>query len=224
MSKDGKHIMMVQERSHIYGFLAHLYSKEPSQEFIQSVKDRHFLSLLKELGIELGNNFEDTPLGELVDELAVEYTRLFIGPGKHIYPYESAYCNGKGGVFGNTTFDIKNLIESCGLRYKSDFHGDFDHVSIELEFMEKITEAETEARKEKDSKKIIEFLKFERQFLDEHLVRWIPEFADNVIQQANLNFYREMAKLTREYILFEACEIKDLISKSEFNKEVIYNV
>lgn len=200
------------ERSCVYGLLSQVYRKEPNREFLRSFREPTFLLSLKELGIELGEYLlERRPLEETAEELAIEYTRLFIGPGKHIYPYEFAYCEKEGA----TAIQIKNLVESCGLKYGSDFHDDFDHISVELEFMEKITEQEAKAWKKKDRKKTFEFLKFEKQFLDKHLTKWVPEFSDKVIKGARLSFYREMAKLTREFILLEALKVKNLISQAE---------
>lgn len=193
--------MRVNEHSSIYGLLSRIYSKEPSQEFLRSFRAPAFLRLLKELDIELGEDFKNRPLEKLVDELAIEYTQLFIGPGRHIYPYESAYRDGKEGVSSNTAIQIKNIIESSGLQYRSDFRDNFDHISIELEFMEKITGEEAKAWKKKNRKRAIEFQKFKKRFVDEHLSKWVPEFSDRVIKETTLSFYREMAKLTKEYIL-----------------------
>ncbi|MFH1783411.1 MAG: molecular chaperone TorD family protein [bacterium] len=207
-----------QKRACIYDLLSTVYGKEPSQEFLENFRKSDFSGILEGLGIKLGEHFKKKPLKELVDELAVEYTQLFLGPGTHIYPYESAYCNEKGILFSKTALKIKRLIESSGLRYDAAFYENFDHISVELEFMEKITNEEAKAWKKEDKKKILKLLEFQRSFVSEHLVKWVPQFCENVINQADLSFYREMAKLTREYVLLEECEIGDLVLSVEINK------
>ena len=59
-------------------------------------------------------------------------------------------------------------------------------------------------------KSLSNYLKNEKKFVDEHLSRWIPDFCEKVIKEAKLPFYREMAKLTKTFIEFEAEEIKRL--------------
>ena len=228
MDKDGQAELSqrAKERSNIYSLLSVVYRKEPSQELLKSFKESDYLRLLKEAGVELDKYFDKKPLQELAEELAVEYTRLFIGPGKHIYPYESAYRDEKVSMMSDSALRIKNLIESYGLRYPSDFLDNFDHISVELEFMEKITYAESNAWKRKNFPRAIEALELERRFLDEHLLRWVPAFTEKVIGAARLDFYKEIAKLTKEYVLSESRAIKGLIRQANgiSKSEVIKNV
>jgi TorA maturation chaperone TorD len=43
----------------------------------------------------------------------------------------------------------------------------------------------------------------EKEFIEEHLIRWVPVFCEKVIREAELPFYREMAELTKNFIEFE---------------------
>lgn len=172
------------ERSNVYGLLSRVYSSEPSKDFLESIRGSSFLEAL-------GQDFKSAPLDGLVDELSVEYTRLFIGPGSHIYPYESAYRKDKESV----SREVKDFIESRGLKYRSDFTESHDHISVELEFMERIAKEDAPG-----------FIKMGRQFINDHLIKWVPGFADKVIASASLSFYREMAKFTKEFILLEGVD------------------
>ena len=188
------------ERSRIYGLLAHVYHHEPSSGFLENLKDPSFLGVLKELGVDLGESL----VGEndrILEDLAIEYTRLFLGPGRHIYPYESAYRQEGEGEATDAALEVKRLIEASGLSYTPDYRDPPDHVSVELEFMEKLTEAESKAWEEGDREQTVQFLEFEKRFLADHLAGWVPEFAERVIENASPGFYREMAGLTREYVL-----------------------
>lgn len=185
--------MKAIERSNIYGLLSRVYSSEPNKDFLESIKGSRFLEVL-------GCDFRSAPLDELVDELSVEYTRLFIGPGSHIYPYESAYRKDKE----SADKEVKDFIESRGLRYRADFTEDPDHISVELEFMERIVQEEARASEKGDLKKASDFIELGKNFLNEHLIKWVPEFSGMVIESASLSFYREMAKLTKEFISNEA--------------------
>jgi len=50
----------------------------------------------------------------------------------------------------------------------------------------------------------------EKEFVDQHLSGWIPDFCEKVVTEADLPFYREMAKLTRTFIEFEKQELNEL--------------
>jgi len=176
------------------------------------MKDHRFREILSTLGMELNNGFFKKPEKELLENLAVEYAYLFLGPGKHISPHESVHHKKEGGqsgqLWGELTAEVKRIIESSGLEYKSEFTGMPDHISVELEFMQHVVQRETQAWEADDDKTALLCLKNEKIFVDEHLFRWIPEFCEKVIKTAESPFYREMARLTRSFIEFEKKELK----------------
>jgi TorA maturation chaperone TorD len=199
-------------RSNIYGFLAAVYRQELTSELLQQMKDHRFQEILSTLGMELSNGFFKKPEKELLENLAVEYAYLFLGPGKHISPHESVHHKKEGGqsgqLWGELTAEVKRIIESSGLAYKSEFTGMPDHISVELEFMQHVVQRETQAWEADDDKTALLCLKNEKIFVDEHLFRWIPGFCEKVIKTAESPFYREMARLTRSFIKFEKKELK----------------
>ena len=198
-------------RSHIYGFLAAVYRQELTSGLYQQMKDNEFQEVLSSLGVKLNNGFFENSEQELLENLAVEYTRLFVGPGKHISPHESVQHKKEGvqsgQLWGELTAEVKRIIESSGLEYKSEFTGMPDHISVELEYMQHVVQREMQAWKVDDDETARLCLKNEKQFVDEHLIRWIPDFCEKVIEAAEIPFYGEMAKLTRRFIEFETQEL-----------------
>jgi TorA maturation chaperone TorD len=203
---------LAEHRSSIYGFLAAVYRQELTSEFLQQMKDHRFQEVLSNLGVKLNNGFFQNSEKELLENLAVEYTRLFVGPGKHFSPHESVQHKKEGvqsgQLWGELTTQVKNIIESSGLEYESKYTGLPDHISVELEFMQHVVQRETQAWEADDDKTARLCLKNEKKFVDEHLICWIPNFCEKVIEGADLPFYREMARLTRSFIEFEEQELK----------------
>ncbi len=220
MDKLGKQEMaaLARHRSNIYGFLAAVYRQEATSDLLQRIKDPQFLGVLSDLGIKLDNSFSYKPEAELLEDLAVEYTRLFLGPGKHISPHESVHHQREDGqngkLWGASTVETKKFIESLGLSYKPEYTGLPDHISVELEFMQQITLREEQAWAEGDKNTALKCLKKEKEFIEEHMARWIPSFCEKVIQEAELPFYHEVAALTKKFIEFENEEIKRLNSNT----------
>jgi TorA maturation chaperone TorD len=202
---------LAEHRSSIYGFLAAVYRQELTSELLQQMKENRFQEVLSDLGVKLNNGFFQSSEKELLENLAVEYARLFVGPGKHISPHESVHHKKEGvqsgQLWGELTAEIKRIIESSGLEYKSEFTGMPDHISVELEFMQRVVQREAQAWEEDDDKTALLCLKNEKKFVDEHLFCWIPDFCEKAIKAAELPFYREMARLTHSFIEFEKEEL-----------------
>ena len=202
---------MAKNRSDIYGLLASVYRQEVTSDLIQQIKDPQFLGVLSDLGTERLDTFLQKPENELLGDLAVEYARLFLGPGKHISPHESVHHQREDGqwgkLWGASTAEVKKLIEATGLSYSDDFKGLPDHITVEFEFMQQLTLCEEQAWEETDTDKVTTCRQVEKKFIEEHLVRWIPVFCEKVIQEAELPFYRAVAALTRSFIEFEKAEM-----------------
>ncbi len=136
-------------------------------------------------------------------ELAVEYTRLFRGPVKaEAYPYESMYVDGE--IMGPATLDVSRRYAEAGVSVSDDFKDLPDHVSAELEFMYYLTARELEARQRDDEGEAVHFQVLAQAFLRDHLVRWVPEFADRILRSASNPFYLSLARITKEFVARES--------------------
>ncbi len=204
---------VARQRSNVYGLLATVYGQEVTLEFLRQIKDPQFMGVLSDMGLELERDFFEKPEIELLEDLAVEYAALFLGPGKHIPPHESVHHKRSDGdwgkLWGKSTVEVKKFIESAGLDYKEAYTGLPDHISVEFEFMQQVTLREEQALSEGDKEGALYCLKMEKKFIEEHLFRWIPAFCEKIISRAELPFYREMAALTIKFMEFEKEKIDE---------------
>ncbi len=199
-------------RGQVYGLLATLFRAEPEEAFLKELQGPGLSGVFSELGLNLGEDLQEKPIEESVEELAVEYTRLFLGPGSHISAHESVFIEvdgGVGGLWGEKTVEVKKFIEAAGLTYDTEFHGIPDHVSVELEFLQKLAGWEAGKWAEDDAENAAFCLEVEKRFIEEHLGKWVPALCDKVLAQAELPFYKEIARFTKDFIRFE----KDLLDK-----------
>jgi TorA maturation chaperone TorD len=198
-------------RSNIYGLLATVFRQEPSEALITELRDPRLSGVISDLGVDLGEVFYSTPESELRETLGLEFTRLFIGPDSHISAHESVFAemdSGIGGLWGARTVEVKNFIETTGLDYNPEFTGVPDHVSVELEFMQRLTEWEADKWNQDDRENAEYCQSIQRMFLEQHLSTWLPQFCDVVIKQADIRFYAGLAELTKNYLEFELQSIK----------------
>ncbi|MEW8516010.1 MAG: molecular chaperone TorD family protein [Candidatus Thiodiazotropha sp.] len=196
-----------KSRSDIYGLLTLVFREEPSEAFINELRGPRLVRAFSKMDLELGGSFYSEPVAAIADQLALEFSRLFIGPGRHLSAHESIFAEvdgDSGSLWGAKTVEVKKFIETTGLDYASQFTGLPDHISVELEFMEKLTLWEAAKWMEMDRESAEYCLSVQRIFLQQHLLAWIPGFCDAVIAQAELPFYREMAELTKNFLELEA--------------------
>ena len=141
---------------------------------------------------------------DALEALAIEYTRLFIGPGGHIAPYAAIYLGGEGAsLWGPETVWVKGFIENAGFHYRPDYHDLPDHIAVELEFMQEILAREAKALNKGDGDEAEALRRIEEEFLTRHLVKWVPEFCRRIEGEAELPLYKAIAVLTRDFLFSE---------------------
>jgi TorA maturation chaperone TorD len=193
------------ERSGLYGFLAAAFRSEPD------------VAALRELSAPAFEGVFDVTAGdgrevEAVEELAVEFSALFLGPGGHISPYESVYAEGGGQLLGTACVAVKTYIEACGFEYATDGQVLPDHISVELDFMSEVARQESVAWQDGQMDTVRNCLEYEQEFLTDHLGRWAPDFCLAILARAKLPFYRQLATITNDFLRAEKDEINNRLS------------
>jgi len=210
---------MATARANVYGLLAEIFREEPSDSLLSKLRAPEFSGALHALNLSLDEMFERTPPAELLEGLTVEYTILFIGPGSHISPHESIHVEERFGeqnaFWGAQTVEVKKFMEAAGLQVADTFGGMPDHLTAEFEFMQQLLLKEAEAWVEEEGELGINILKIEKQFYDEHLSQWIPNFCDKVIEATKHPFYKQFTEVTKGFIEFEKETLQYLIDEAE---------
>lgn len=195
---------LAQARADVYGLLAVVFRSEPSSAFLASLQSAGVWQSLQDLGFE-ATDIPCTSLDQLAEDLAVEFTSLFIGPGPHISPHESVYAEGgpRPSLWGAETVEVKRFMEATGLSIDYGFSFMPDHVSAEFELMQRL--AETEAESERDgNREHVEFIQsIQRRFYDEHLSRWVPRLCDDIVKGDRSGYYRAFARLAGDFLADE---------------------
>ncbi len=203
-------------RSRVYALLARVFRTEPSSAFLAELRGPRFTGAFASLQADLGDDFERLPKQDLSERLGLEYTRLFMGPGVHVSPHESVFTevDGEaGGLYGAQTVKVKKFIETTGLSYDDSFSGLPDHVSVELEFMGKLADTESENWSKGNEEGARYCRSVQKMFAEQHLLKWLPDFCRSVSDKAELPFYREMARITRDFVDFDFQSIRKSLAQ-----------
>ncbi len=212
---------MATARANVYGLLADVFREEPSQAFLKKLRTPEFSGALNALDLSLDDMFETQTEAELAETLALEYARLFIGPGSHISPHESMHVVARFGepnsLWGPATVAVKKFIEGAGLKIADSFSGMPDHISAEFEFMQELARKEAEAWTEGNAEIGSNILKIEERFFTDHLSQWIAGFCDKIRKATNNQFYTHFAEVTQGFLDFEGETLREL--SQEFAQE-----
>ena len=85
------------QRSDVYGLLSLIYSQEPDESFIEKLNSGNSRLIFIKEGM-WDEKFWTQSVQKVCEFLAVEYTRLCIGPKDHVSLFESLYNFKKGEI------------------------------------------------------------------------------------------------------------------------------
>lgn len=187
-----------------YGFLSKAFYEPPTTELLHALVDddlfadwplppsdedtRHGLQLLQDYSHAWSELTEP--------DLEWDYTRLFIGPG-HVLapPWESVYLSREHLLFDQPTLEVRRLYAEYGLQAPRLNAEPDDHLGLELAFLVHLCSLGLAALHQGENPAAL--IEAQHRFLGEHLLRWAPQCLELVIDNANTDYYRGIAYLTR---------------------------
>ena len=133
--------------------------------------------------------------GESVEALNVEATRLFEGPGKPVAPpYASYYLHGR--LMGPPAIAANQFYLSKEALPESEGGVPPDHVAVELGFMAYLATRAERSFVVGETREALSTLEASRDFIDEHLMTWLPRLNEDVMRGADSGFFTGLAEFT----------------------------
>jgi TorA maturation chaperone TorD len=126
--------------------------------------------------------------------LVEEFERLFVGPGRvPCPPYEALWRDEgqrreQGRLMSTATAAVARLYRTLDLVVSHDSHELPDHIVVELEAL--TYALDTEGSDEPTT----------HELLTQHLLIWIPKLCAAVEREAQVEFYRRLARLTPHWL------------------------
>lgn len=189
-----------------YGLLARVFASEVDPELLDSMRSSGIAAWLSDAGEPLDPGILEGDRTRACETLAVEYTRLFLGPGPHVSPHESVWCGvaGTPGLhWGEETARVRRFVRALGMEYRSEFHHLPDHVSAQLELAASLAAQEEAALGDGKVEDADRFREIRLRFLREHLGKWVGRFAEEVEVAQNFGFYGPFARLAEALVRTE---------------------
>jgi len=151
-------------------------------------------------------------LQQVVATLAVEFAALFLNASQRsVHPFESVYTSAERLMLQQSRDEVLAEYRRAGLERSADFKEPEDHVALELEFMAFLCRRAAAVMQEQEETACLAFLERQKAFLEGHLLVWLPAFCSDLEKASESDFYRGIARLTREFIQSEREAIMSLI-------------
>lgn len=193
-------------RSNLYGLIARVFRRELDAALLAELRCPAVVAALEEAGAHLAEVLAPAVSAggddRILEELALEYTRLLLPP-YGLSPHESVQ-RGEGQLWGEHTVAVRDFMAELGLAPAGERGLLPDHLATELEVMQHLAEAEADLLAAGGPETAGIARARQQQFLRDHLLRWVPDYCRNLAAAADHAFYREMADLGARFLVSEA--------------------
>lgn len=189
-AEDLEFICRLHDREPDAGLLSSLARAEVSQWFGIRLDGEDAATGFKLMSMFLKNFAADgAPKDFILDELAADFTGLYLTFGKRIAPNESYWLTEDHIERQDPMFEVRKWYEHYGLKAENWRMRPDDHLVHEVEFVALLL---------KDGRPSA--LKDAGRFLDRHLLLWSKDFLGGVAQKASTPFYAGLALVTESLL------------------------
>ncbi len=226
----GEKAIVALARANIYNLLASAYAEPPSLQVVRAIADGTLLRAFRDVGLdhvaaELDAFVPGRDAKDLLEEMEIEYTRLFVAPGPdYVPPYQSMYSDelsdgstalandgkrlDKRQLWGDSAVAAERMYLEAGLAVTGELREVPDHIGLELQFLQHLCGREAEALNTGRILAAEESVRLQLAFLETQLAPWIDRFCQAVGNAARHPFYRGIANLTLGFVLSDVEELR----------------
>lgn len=191
--------------------LAMLHDRELTRELVLELWRDGYDELLgvrlegdrgKEALVIFREGLTEIPVGrgrEAMDRLAADFADIYLNHGIGASPCESVWLDDDGLAMQEPMFQVREWYRRFGLAVEDWRKRSDDHLVSQLGFVAHLLDPEEGEPRPVDA----------ARFLDEHLLRWIGDFAGRVAARCETGFYAGLALLTAAYLE----ELRDLLAR-----------
>ena len=206
-------------RARTYGLLARIFRVEVDGKFLEELRHLKFPTSTGNEHVDYGyrtmynylkGTWEDTLL-----DLARDYARTFIGHGNNgrsaAYPFESVHTSEKRLLMQDARDEVLAVYRANLLKKGEEWNDCEDHIALELEFMQVMSERTAKALKEGKEDEAVEMLKTQRAFVGQHLANWVPMFVSDIKYFSQTDLYIGAGELLLGFVQTEMEALDDLL-------------
>lgn len=215
-------------RQFAYDILRRFFIEEPNVDYLKPFVHKNMINLFpfkeESEGIQEGisdikaylSAHDVVNIDRDFQELHWDFTRLFVGPFElPTPPWESSYVRKDGLLFQETTMKIRQLYEKYGMEV-TDFNIEADdHIGLELDFIYHLNELCIQLAESSDGlalDRINLLLREQHRFINDHLLKFVPELSQSIKNEANTQFFVGLAKILNHYTQMDSEVLQELMN------------
>ena len=191
-------------RINTYDFLASLFLTLPDDTLAEKIREPHKSedmddSIANQLLIRYSLACINKSTPEILQELGVDRAKLLRGLREDgpRPPYESLFLSANA---SESCVAIMDHYLNAGLAPIEDVHEPPDYLGVEFNFMATLCRKEYDALKRGNTKKAALYRNITDDFLFAHTGQWAGQFALEMQQNAQTDFYRGIAFLISDFM------------------------
>ncbi len=194
----------------VFGLLGKAFYSYCDRVWLQSLADNDVFC-----SIPFGGQQTDTRQGQKVlvtwceeqrggmtdaayESLCADYTRLFVASGpSYTPPWESIYFSDDQLTFERQTEQVRSWYRRYCLEPEKMYQEPDDHIGLELSFVGHLAGLARAAHQEEDRRAFYALLDAQHNFLQEHLLRWAPQWCHRACEKAQNLFYTGVSLVSK---------------------------
>ena len=216
-------VELMNTRARSYGMLARLFREEVDLATLRELQGMRFPQATGNAAVDEGYHqlydYLKRAWDDSVTELAVDYVSTFIGHGVNgysaAYPYESVYTSERRLLMQEARDEVLAVYRANDLDKDPSWRGGEDHIALELEFMQRMALRAAEALAEDAEDEAVAYLRTSYDFLENHLINWVPMMVTDMRMHARTLFYQGLGQLTLGTIQEDEAVLRELLDSVE---------
>lgn len=202
-----------EKRAEIYWWLSSLFARELTEDELTAYHTAEIRGFISGLGenpqlteatsalINSLNQLQDRADVQL--ELSADFCGLFLATAKNAaLPYASLYIGTEGLLNGKPALAMEQLMKDKDITKQEGFNEPADHLALELDFLGNLIVRSNEIDNENDFELA---LLEQKQFIEQHMLTWVPSFNAKCRQFDEFGFYAAVAQLLLAFLKLD-CE------------------
>ena len=209
-------------RARSYGMLARLFREEVDLPTLRELQQMRFPQATGNAAADEGYHqlydYLKRAWDDSVTELAIDYVSTFIGHGVNgysaAYPYESVYTSERRLLMQEARAEVLATLRENELM-RGNWNEAEDHIALELEFMQRLSLRAADALSDDAEDEAIAYLRTSYDFLENHLLNWVPMLVADMRMHARTLFYQGLAQLTLGSLQEDEAVLRELLDSVE---------
>lgn len=191
-------------RLELVDFAIEVFHDVPDTEFVSRLLDGSVelpegaVDETLDAGFEALARFTDANAGRgpeaVQDDLAEEFTRVFVGPRPPVLAHETAFREDTEFI-GQGLAEVEASYSAAGWNPPEEYGEENDYLAVELAFLRHLIGRQRAG--------VQEAVGYERVFLDEHLLTWVDDFAAAVAEETDEPLFLAGARVAAGLAHFE---------------------